>query len=334
MPTALAVEAHGSENGNGDMSGNGATALGNQDLDNATNSAEEDIEDDETEIDSGDAEDGGDTTEGTATQTRNRFGEVRKIGSRIQESKLVRVNRAIAAQSMQRRQAIKEMKEDLEDCAGRRTSVCNNIRKEAKEKTIENLKSTADSVLALLKKAENKIVESGNTDEMTTENLEQIRAEIANVEEVITKIDDLSESSTKGEIKDLAKSLRESAKEVKKRLREQVHKIASRKVNTVFEKTEMVEEKLAAKIKEFEEKGIDTGSVDTSEFKQALVEAQDLFEKAKSTREQALEHKEEDLMQDSNEMLRNAFAKLKEAHKELKEILKELRSLVQENETN
>lgn len=226
------------------------------------------------------------------------------------------------------RAEIKALGEELKLCRGKRDDSCEKKRTDAKLQVKDSLMKAADEVLALLETTKTRVLESDA--ETKAEIAAKLDAHITAVTDAKAKVDALSETSTRQEINDAAKTLRKAIAGARSDLQRGIHRVVAQRFGGILKMTEQLEARLTRALEQLAKQGVDISTVDTAAFSAALDKAQaahkeaaDLYAKAQS----APAGEKADLMKQATEKMREAHAALKEAHQELRLVLNALKEL-------
>lgn len=140
--------------------------------------------------------------------------------------------------------------------------------------------------------------------------------------------DDIEAATTKQEIEDIAKQIREVWLNIRVDVKKVVGIGMNARIKHILNRMELLSEKLNERIEKLKESGVDTSSLESllSKFNSHLDEANANYEKAKEKFKEAATPKEiDDLMRAGNQYIKEAHKHLRLAHAVLVEIVKELR---------
>jgi hypothetical protein len=221
-----------------------------------------------------------------------------------------------------------KIRSDLAGCKAKRDADCEQKRKDAKLGSKDILLKAAEDVLAMLDAAKARIAESAlDVKDAATAKIDE---QIAAIGEAKTKVEALTETSTKEEIKDAAKNLRKVLQDAKHALRFGAHKVIFHRLGGVIAAADKLEDRIENALKKLEAKGVDVSSVDIAAFEAKLDEAEKFHSEAKKSFEAAMtaaSGEKDELMKKAHESLRKAHAAIKEAHKLLRDLLHNLKAL-------
>jgi len=154
----------------------------------------------------------------------------------------------------------------------------------------------------------------------------------ANLEESKAKLeglkDDVEAATTKQEIEDIAKQIREAWMDIRKDVKRIVGIGLNMRIKHILNRMELLSGRLNDRIEKLKEQGADTSNLESllAEFNSNLNLANENYEKAKEKFNEAKSAKEVDnIVREGNQFVREAHKYLKEAHATLVKIVKELR---------
>lgn len=256
-------------------------------------------------------------------ELRDEIKETRGVVKDVRE-----MRKATREEMKARREELKALAETLKVCKGKRSEDCEQKRSEAKLAAKDVLSSAADDAIALLQAAKDRISSSdlANKDAIIAE----LDAQIAAMTEAKANSDALSETSTKEEVKDAAKDLRETMHKAKNSLRKGAHGLVAKRLGGVLQKAEHLETRLEKALAKLASKGVDTSNVDLTAFKSRLDEASKFHAEAIAAFEKAKDAEagmKDELMKEATDKLRAAHRALKEAHAMLRGIVQGLKGL-------
>jgi len=223
---------------------------------------------------------------------------------------------------------LKAVAQSLKDCKGKKDDDCEQKRKGAKETAKNTLADAATDVTTLLTNAKARIAESNltNKDTLTAD----IDAQLTAIASAKAKIDALNENSTKKDIQAATKDLRSAVQKARRSVRSDIHGIIANKLGNVLMVATNVATRLDKALAQLKAKGVDTSSVDLTQFKAKLnasmtasAQANALFQQARS----ADEGQKDELMKQATDKLRESHNDLKDAREELMKVLKALKAL-------
>jgi len=249
---------------------------------------------------------------------------------RIQNAKDLRVH--VLDQARTRRAQIKQLRKDLDNCKNVRTEECAQKRQNAQKDAIAHLEKAAEDVLAILEKTKQRVTDSDLAEERKQSLLANTERSIEAVLAVQDTITGFDETTTKSEIKNAAKALRSAWKHGHTNIKAHANTAAARKIGTVIEKSEKLQERLETAVSDLKAQGKDTSAIDLETLDEHLNDARNAYDRAVQLREKAQMVEGErraEIIKQSNEALREAHAAIKEAHKTLREILRAIRAAKQ-----
>lgn len=219
------------------------------------------------------------------------------------------------------RDRVRERREEVAKCKGDDSDECNDLRAEAKADAIEALAKAAETAIEELQNMRSRVEESEDlSEERAAALLEGIDKHLAKLERVQDEIEGLDEDSTRDEIRNAAKHLREALKDVKQGAKRLAGKVVNARIGGVLVRSRQLQDHLNNVLERAENAGRDTSAVDSlvDEFDAHLNLAEQEYELAREAY---------DAGQDgAREHLQASHDALKEAHKTLKEIFRTLKN--------
>ncbi len=231
-----------------------------------------------------------------------------------------------------RRDNFLDLKKELKECRSDEEK-CNELRIDLKIKSRDYMEEASERILLLAEKTKVKIEVSNLSNETKTKLLNNLNSSTELVLEAKIKIDSLNENSTKEEVKEAAKNLRESWHSLKKLIKITNAVFVENKLGLIIERAEHLDDKLNRFLDKLEAEGKNTAEIE------AKIDEFNLHIKnAKEKREQAInilvdaklnlengERSEE--VEEAHKLFREAHQELKKAHQLLKEIVRNIRVL-------
>lgn len=213
-----------------------------------------------------------------------------------------------------------EKKDQLKECKGSDTDECIVLREDAKKDAGEFLSNIADHVLAMLERAQERVDKSKLSEEEKVTLKDQLELKMAEIASTKDSVDAFTENTTKEEIAEAAKTIREIWKDAKDLIKKSAGLAASDKLGGIIVKSEKLQAKLEKAISKLSEKGTDVSKAEElkTSFDAKLAEAKALHEEAKALFN-------EGKVPEAAQKTQDAHAALKEAHSILKDIVKELK---------
>lgn len=213
-----------------------------------------------------------------------------------------------------------EKKDQLKECKGSDTDECVTLRADAKKDAGEFLANIADNVLAMLERAQERVDKSKLSEEEKVSLKDQLELKMAEIASTKDSIDAFTENTTKEEVAEAAKTIRDIWKDAKDLIKKSAGLAASDRLGGVIVKAEKLQAKLEKAISKLKGKGADVSKAEElkSSFDAKLAEAKALHEEAKALFN-------EGKVPEAAQKTQDAHAALKEAHSILKDIVKELK---------
>ncbi|MEM4264073.1 MAG: hypothetical protein QW666_04255 [Candidatus Woesearchaeota archaeon] len=224
------------------------------------------------------------------------------------------------AKHIEAKERLAEKKSQLAECKGNDSEECVALRAGARKDAGEFLSNVADRILAMLERTREQVEKSKLSDAEKVTLLDQINVKMAEVASTKDTAEMLDENSTKEEIAEVAKTLKDAWKDTKDTIKKGVGLAAADRLGGVIVKSEHLQAKLEKVISKLADKGIDvSGAQDLkTDFDQKLAEAKNLHEEAKALFK-------EGKVPEAAKKIQESHAALKEAHKILKDIVRELK---------
>lgn len=206
------------------------------------------------------------------------------------------------------------------ECAADSTkNICKTIKSEIKANAKPHLLNTANAVLEALNRLRARTESSDYLEEADKkEILSNIDAKIANVKDLMAKIEALNENSTPEEIKQVAEDIKVVWKNLRPFLELQGKKVGIIRIGGVIKKSEKLEGRLQRTLEKLKSKGFDVSNLDA-----LITEFNNHIKEAKANHVEALK-----LISAGD--VKGAHEKLTEAKKHLKLAQDALRKIVQE----
>jgi len=213
-----------------------------------------------------------------------------------------------------------EKKEQLKECKGSDTDECLVLRADAKKDAGEFLANIADNVLAMLERAQERVDKSKLSEEEKVSLKDQLELKMAEIASTKDSIDAFTENTTKEEVAEAAKTIREIWKDAKDLIKKSAGLTASDRLGGVIVKADHLKARLEKAISKLKDKGKDVSKAEElkTSFDAKLAEAKALHDEAKALFN-------EGKVPEAAQKTQDAHAALKEAHSILKDIVKELK---------
>jgi hypothetical protein len=232
------------------------------------------------------------------------------------------------AQYAEAKQSIEQNRDRLRECKEEATDECKLIVKGVKKDVKDFLLGAADRILASLEKVKSKVEESSMNEETKTKILAKIDERIAAVTAAKEKIDALTETSTKAEIKEATAGLRGAWNDSKADIKLEAGRLANEKIHGIIVKSEQLKTKLETTMTKLSDKGYDVSGLEElrASFDAKLAEAKTHYDAAFAKYGQEVVPGEVDaLMKEANAEMKLAQKALQDAHKILKDIVAEIK---------
>lgn len=253
------------------------------------------------------------------TQAKNRYLEVKQNYLSAKEKYLDH-----KATFLRAKESYKECKDsDSDDCQERREKI--------KSAAQPHLLNAADLVLKELERVKAKVEASEDlSEEEIAEIVADLDEKIQEVEDAKEVIENLDEESTKEDINEAAKTIREAWKHTKVALKKHVGRLANARLGNIILRVEILEKKLYKTRDRLEEKGADVSELDSmmDEFSAHLDTAADKYNEARVIWSDANTPGEvDDAAKEIHELLTEAKEALKQARDMLRDVVKEIKDL-------
>lgn len=213
-----------------------------------------------------------------------------------------------------------EKKDQLKECKGSDTDECIALRADAKKDAGEFLSNIADRVLAMLERTQERVDKSKLSEEDKVILKDQLELKMAEIASTKDSIEAFTENTTKEEIAEAAKTIRDVWKDAKDLIKKGAGLAASDRLGGVIVKSEKLQAKLEKAISKLKDKGKDVSKAEElkTSFDAKLAEAKALHDEAKALFK-------EGKVPEAAQKTQDAHAALKEAHSILKDIVRELK---------
>lgn len=223
------------------------------------------------------------------------------------------------------------VRQQYRDCERSDTENCSRVRENIKTEAKEHLLNSADLIIKELERVKEKVQSSEDLSESEIAAIvSEIDAKISEVKSARETIGNLDGNSTREDINNAAKTVRESWLEIKASLKKHIARLMNARLGNIIHSTEMLEKRLYAARDKLEAKGADVSSLDAklSEFSSKLDtaagkyrEAVEKFGSAKSASEV------DEAAKDVHTLLTEAKQALKDARDLLRDIVSEIKRL-------
>jgi len=217
----------------------------------------------------------------------------------------------------------------LKDCEG---DECAEIEKNIVGHAIEVLSNAVSVADEKLEEAKAKVESSEDlTEKEAAEALEDLDKLSAKLGEVNVAVEALSEDSSKDDVADAAKKVRDVVKHIKPRFKHAVVKLSKGKIAGIIVRSKQLQAKLHKVLERMAEHGKDTSQVEglMAEFNKKIDDAISNHDKAVALLKKAREDgadKMSDTVKEAHVLLRASKTNLKSAHEILKDIKEKLKN--------
>ncbi len=233
------------------------------------------------------------------------------------------------------RERYEEAKEGLQDA---RQRLRHSLQSGNQTGTFEHAKNyllrTADALINHLEKIKTKAQENENIpDDKEVEIVAEIDAEIAEINSIKLEIE---AATTREQIKELAKKLRDKWRELKHIIRFHTYRIVAARVMGIVNQGLVLEKRLDKILANLNESGIDVDvDQEVEDFKDKINESRDLYKQAQGKLSEVIDLRAagepadsetiKALLEEARDLLKQSRDALKEAHDLLKEIVKKIK---------
>ncbi len=226
------------------------------------------------------------------------------------------------------------LRNSIVNCRGISEEKCKEIQQKLVDVSKEYLVAVANSMIDQLEKVKAKVEASEElSDEKVKEIVDDINEKIDELEDIINRI---NKATTKEEIVELAKELREEHRSTVLKLKFHTDEVVYGKIGRIIVRAEQLETKLDRIL----EKSNSTDLQDlVKEFKKHIEEARsdyddaiELFAEAKETRKTDVKEAHK-LLREAQGLMKQAHQHLKEAQKILQKIVHKIRGIEEPEET-
>jgi len=225
----------------------------------------------------------------------------------------------------------------VRECFNNESEECVQLRQRVNSHYQDFLINLADRVLNAFDKIGERVENSNITDEEKEDILADIAEATLKVENARAVIENLTNESTKEDIREATQTIKDAWRETRVVLKKSTGRLINARIGLIIVKAEQLEikmQRIADKLTDLDEE-IDVSDLDnlTEKFGEAVDEAKEKWEKAKEKYAEATTPGEVDeLMKEANQYVREAHQKLKEAHEILKDYFRALMNKKRANE--
>jgi len=220
-------------------------------------------------------------------------------------------------------------KQEYLKCKNKDTEECNEIRTKARAEAGEFLLRSVELVLNHIERVRERVNSNEDLSEEEAneilENLDEAEKEIQEAKEII---ENLSEDSSKEEIKEAAKTIRDAWRKIKKDFKHDIGRTLGARLRTIIAKSEISGERLDNTIKDLKAEGKDTSELEEliGKYHDYVDDAIEKYELARDKWEEATTPGNVDeISREANALFKEANEALKNAHRLLKEIVKDIK---------
>lgn len=216
-----------------------------------------------------------------------------------------------------------KLKDVLKECEKSETDECKAKVSKHKSAAKRFLLHTTDVIIAQLEKIESRINQNEDlTDEEASELLARLAEHADVIREARAAVEELTEDSTREEIKEAAQTVRDAWAKIKPDVKAKVEKVISSRIGGIIVRSKHLETKLYKTLDRMESKGFDTSRVEAlvDEFNAHLDDAAEAYR-------QSQEALEGDNVREAHNLRKEADAALRKAHNVLKDIHKAIKSV-------
>jgi len=222
-------------------------------------------------------------------------------------------------------------KNAYQTCKDLDTEECQEKRDEIKSNAKPYLLHVADLVLKELERVKAKVESSEDlSEEEIAEIVADLEEKIAEVEDAKAVIENLDEDSTREEINDAAKTIRQAWSHTKVALKKHVGRLVNARLGNIILRTEVLEKRLYKARDKLEARGLDVSALDEmlDDFSTKLDIAADKYNEARDIWSDANTPGEVDeAAKEVHALLVEAKEALKEAKDLLRDVVKEIKQL-------
>jgi hypothetical protein len=232
---------------------------------------------------------------------------------------------------MEHRATFLRAKEAYQECVDSDSEECQERRERIKQAAQPHLLKAADLVLKELERVKAKVEASEDlSEEEIAEIVADLDEKIQEVEDAKAVIEGLDEDSTREEINEAARTIREAWRHTKVALKKHVGRLVNARLGNIILRVEILEKKLYTTRDRLEEKGADVSELDNmmDEFSAHLDTAADKYNEARDIWSDANTPGEvDDAAKEVHALLQEAKEALKQARDMLRDVVNEIKEL-------
>ena len=218
------------------------------------------------------------------------------------------------------------------DCKNEETEKCKELNKQLTLHVKVYLTHMLEVITSHIEKIEARVTASEHlSEEEAADMLEKLAATKTEVTAVKAKVDVLSETSTKDEIKAVTQEVKRLWSSLKDRLAIHADKVVNARMGGIIVQSEQLRVKLAKVLERMTEKGVDTAATASlvAQFDAKLIEAKEAYESSQTLLKEASSLTGEQRaakVKEAQTMMKTAKAALKSAHNFVQKIHQELKA--------
>jgi hypothetical protein len=226
---------------------------------------------------------------------------------------------------------INRAKSTIARCKEDENEKCTQARTQIKAHSREFLLNTADKVLNVLEQLKAKVEANEDlTEEEAAEMLADLDEQIQEIEAAKAVIEDLDEESTKEDIQEAAKTIKQAWAKTRVVVKKSAGRVVNAKVGGILVQIEQVKIKLDRIIEKLRSEGYEIHGIEAiyADFDDELGKARENYEKARELYESDVEPGEVDeMMKQANQYMREAHKYIKYAHNMLRNLVINIKGL-------
>jgi len=226
------------------------------------------------------------------------------------------------------RDKFKELKKEYASCKNDSTDACKGKRQDIITGSKTYLLNAADLVLKELENLKEKTTASTElTEEQKSSIIADLDAKIQEVTDARVTIENLNDNSTRQEVNDAAKQIRQAWQETKDALKLHTSKLVVAKLGNIIAKTETLETKLYNIRDKLTEKGKDVSKLNAvlDEFKAKVDDAKAKYEAMQEKLSNAKPSDMGTVSKDVHQLFTEAKQSLKDARDLLRQVVNEIK---------
>ncbi len=255
---------------------------------------------------------------------KERMQEVRE-GMRERVEQVREMRTEARQQFASRREALRALRGQLDQCRGRQTDECKQLRRDARLEARDTLRDAVSNMVTMLKQARDRIAASDLAAEQKTQLLSELDAKIAEATEAAQTSDEVTEESSAADVKEKAQEVRKAAQEARHSLRSAANQLVAQKLGHALRRADALEHRLEKALENMQRKGVDVSGLNTEALESKIGEAKIAYQEALDLFKQAREAdpgQKDELMKQATTKLRESHQALKEAHALLRDIVR------------